>query len=82
LDTAARERPTASAAWPWVRENSLISRCSDCASSSGLRSSRWIFSISAMAMTVRSSSSRTTTGTWARPASWAARQRRSPATIS
>jgi len=41
-----------------------------------------MFSISAIAMTVRSSSSRTTTGTSSRPASCEARQRRSPATIS
>ena len=82
LDTAARERPTASAACAWVRSNSSISRCSACASSSGLRSSRWMFSISAIATTVRSSTSRTTAGISVRPASCAARQRRSPAMIS
>jgi hypothetical protein len=52
------------------------------ASSSGFRSSRWIFSISAMAMAAESGISRTTTGTCSRPAICAARQRRSPAIIS
>ena len=41
-----------------------------------------MFSISAIAITVRSSTSRTTTGTSLSPASCAARQRRSPAMIS
>ncbi len=82
LLTAARERPTASAAAAWVRSNSSIRRCSACASSSGLRSSRWMFSISAIATTVRSSTTRTTTGISLRPARCEARQRRSPAMIS
>jgi glutamate-1-semialdehyde 2,1-aminomutase len=82
LVTAARDRPTASAASWWVSSNSTISRCRAVASSSGLRSSRWMFSISAMAMAARSGTSRTTAGTSLNPASWAARQRRSPAISS
>ena len=80
--TAARERPTASAACWCVRPNSRISRCSARASSSGLRSSRWMFSINAIASAASSPTGFTTTGTSASPAIWAARKRRSPAMIS
>ena len=52
------------------------------ASSSGFRFSRWMFSISAIASAAWSGTSRTTTGTSVSPASFAARQRRSPAMIS
>ena len=45
---ALRERPTACAACSCVSWNSVTSRCRPCASSSGLRSSRWMFSISAI----------------------------------
>ena len=62
LLTAARERPTASAACWWVSSNSLISRSSARASSSGLRSSRWMFSISAIAMAASSRTWRMTAG--------------------
>ena len=82
LLTDARERPTAWAASACVRSNSRISRSSARASSSGFRSSRWIFSMSAIAMAASSGISRTTAGMSARPAICAARQRRSPATIS
>ena len=45
LVTALRERPTALAAASCVRPNSSISRVRPIASSSGFRSSRWMFSI-------------------------------------
>ncbi len=48
----------------------------------GLRFSRWIFSISAIATAASSGTSLMMTGMVSRPASWQARQRRSPATIS
>jgi len=82
LLTAARERPTASAAVWWVMSNSRISRSSARASSSGLRFSRWMFSISDIATAASSGTLRMTAGTACRPAICAARQRRSPAMIS
>ena len=56
--------------------------CRPCASSSGFRSSRWMFSISAIAAAASSGTSCTSTGTSSRPARRAARTRRSPAMIS
>jgi hypothetical protein len=82
LVVALRLRPMAWAASSWVRPNSLISRCTPCASSNGLRSSRWMFSISAIAAAAWSGTSRTSTGTSSSPAMRAARVRRSPAMIS
>jgi hypothetical protein len=53
-----------------VREpNSSTRRCRPCASSSGLRSSRWMFSISAITAAASSGTSRTSTGTSVSPAS-------------
>src|SRR3569832_479613 len=66
----------------WVRVNSPISRCKALASSMGFRFSRWMFSISAIAIAALSGTSRTTAGISCRPAICAARQRRSPAMIS
>jgi hypothetical protein len=77
-----RERPIALAACWWVMPNSSIRRWTPIASSSGLRSSRWMFSISDIASAASSGISRTSTGTSVRPAICAARQRRSPAMIS
>src|SRR5574343_1902012 len=82
LLAALRERPTAWPAASCVRPNSRIRRCRPCASSSGLRSSRWMFSISAIAAAASLGTSRTSTGTLSRPASLLARKRRSPAMIS
>ena len=82
LLAALRERPTACAAWSCVSWNSSIRRCSPCASSSGFRSSRWMFSISDITAADSSGTSCTSTGTSSRPASLAARKRRSPAMIS
>ena len=82
LDAALRERPTACAASSWVRPNSLTRRCRPCASSSGLRSSRWMFSIKDMAAADSSGTSRISTGRLSSPARRAARKRRSPAMIS
>ena len=48
----------------------------------GLRSARWIFSIIAISRTSKSENSRTTMGNSCNWASWEARHRRSPATIS
>ena len=62
--------------------NRSIRRCRPCASSSGLRSSRWMFSISAITAAASSGTSLTSTGTSSSPASLAARTRRSPAMIS
>ena len=76
-----RDFPTASATCWWVSSNSFSRRCRAEASSRGLRSSRWMFSIRAMAMAPWSSTCLITTGTSLRPASCAARQRRSPAMI-
>ena len=67
LLAALRERPTACAACSWVRPNSSVRRCRPCASSSGLRSSRWMFSISAIAAAASSGTSRTSTGTLVEP---------------
>ena len=80
--TVARDRPTASAASACVSPNSSMSRCSERASSMGFRSSRWMFSMSATATADSSGMSRMTAGIVCRPAICAARQRRSPATIS
>ena len=74
--------PIASATSCWVSSNSCCRRCSAAASSMGFRSSLWIFSIRAMAMAASSGTSRTIVGMLCRPASWVARQRRSPAMIS
>ena len=82
LLAALRERPTAWAAVSWVRPNSLIRRCKPCASSSGFRSSRCMFSISDMAAAASLGTLRTSTGALSSPASLAARKRRSPAMIS
>ena len=82
LVTAGRERPTASATASWVMPNSSDRRANPRACSRGLRSSRCMFSINATHIAAWSSSSRTTAGISCRPASWAARQRRSPAMIS
>ena len=82
FEAAGRERPTASAASWCVMENSSTRRCKPCASSSGLRFSRWIFSIRAMAKADSSGISRINVGTSVNPAICAARQRRSPAMIS
>ena len=70
------------AAASWVRPNSSVSRLTPRASSSGLRSSRCMFSISAIAAAASSATSRTSTGTRSSPARRAARTRRSPAMIS
>ncbi|MNY47243.1 hypothetical protein D3C86_1824970 [compost metagenome] len=77
-----RDLPTASATCCWVSWKSCCRRCRAAASSIGLRSSRWMFSISAMAIAASSLTSRTSAGMRSRPASWLARQRRSPAMIS
>mmetsp|Transcript_41613 Transcript_41613/g.97774 ORF Transcript_41613/g.97774 Transcript_41613/m.97774 type:complete len:208 (-) Transcript_41613:1874-2497(-) len=82
LLAALRDRPTVWAACSCVRPNSSVSRFRPWASSSGLRSSRWMFSISAIAAADSSGTSLTSTGTSRRPASLAARNRRSPAMIS
>ena len=82
LETAARERPTASATARSVISNSFLSRYNAWASSSGLRSSRWIFSIKVTAATALSSISLTMAGIDLSPASCAARQRLSPAISS
>ena len=82
LLAALRERPTACAACSCVRPNSRIRRCRPWASSSGFRSSRWMFSMSAIAAADSLGTSRTSTGTSARPARREARNRRSPAMIS
>src|SRR5439155_1340837 len=58
LVVAVRERPMASAASWCVSLNSPISRCTPPASSSGLRSSLWMFSTSAMASADESGTSR------------------------
>ena len=57
-------------------------RAKPCDSSRGFKSSRCIFSIKAMAAAARSSAVLIKTGTADKPASWAARKRRSPAIIS
>src|SRR5690554_2853470 len=82
LVMVTRDLPTASATCCWVSSNSCCRRCSARASSMGLRSSRWIFSISAMAIAASSGTSRITAGMRSSPACWEARQRRSPAMIS
>ena len=82
FETAGRDRPTASATSRWVIENSSMRRATPRASSSGVRSSRWMFSMIAMLSAASSATSRTTAGTVSSPAAWAARQRRSPATSS
>ncbi|KAG1431903.1 hypothetical protein G6F57_022881 [Rhizopus arrhizus] len=82
LLVAERERPIACAACSCVRPNSSSRRRTPCASSSGFRSSRWMFSISAMTAAFSSATSRTSTGTSFTPASWAARKRRLPAMIA
>ena len=57
LLAALRERPTACAACSCVSLNSSTRRCRPCASSSGLRSSRWMFSISAITAAASSGTS-------------------------
>ena len=82
LLVALRLRPMAWAACSCVRPNSRIRRCNPWASSSGLRSSRCMFSINAMAAAAWLSTARTSTGAACRPARCAALNRRSPAMIS
>ena len=79
LVTAARERPTASAACSCVMLE-LVDQAlrRPCASSSGFRSSRWMFSISASASAASSGTSRTSAGTSSSPAML----RRAPAALA
>ena len=82
FETATRERPTRLPTSSRVRPNSSTSSEQARASSTGFRSSRAMFSITAISRHSRSSWVATTAGTSSRPASWAARQRRSPAISS
>ena len=82
LAMCGRDLPTASAISCCVRPKRSISAWKPCASSIGLRSVRCTFSTMAISSTSTSLSSRTTAGIVCRPARCAARQRRSPATIS
>ncbi len=77
-----RERPIRSASSSWVQEKSSSSWEYAAASSSGLSCERCRFSSSASRSMSESSVSRTIAGIASRPASWAARQRRSPITSS
>ena len=79
--TVGRAMPRESATWSCVHELSVMSCLNARAFSIGLRSRRWMFSTRASSSIFLSSTLRMTTGTRARPASFAARQRRSPATI-
>ena len=67
LLAALRERPTACAACSCVRPNSSTRRFRPCASSSGFRSSRWMFSISAITAAASSATALTSTGTCVQP---------------
>ena len=82
LEIAGRLRPTRRARSSLESFRSVIRASQARASSTGFRSSRTMFSISAACSRSASAWSRTTAGTFARPACWAARQRRSPATSS
>ena len=75
-----RERPSRVASSSWVTANSSRSCWYAAASSSGLSCTRWMFSSSALRSRASSAVSRTIEGMAASPASWAARQRRSPMT--
>ena len=77
-----RDTPTRSASSSCLSPSSSSSARNASASSIGLRSSRWMFSISASRRMSASSESRSTTGTVASPACFAARSRRSPAISS
>ena len=79
--SAGRERPTASAAWSWsgrIRRSGVASP--------GLPRGVEVLALDVLderhASACSSAMARISTGTSARPACWAARQRRSPATIS
>ena len=80
--TATRLRPTRRPTDSRVSPSSSTSAAQARASSTGLRSSRAMFSISAASSASASSRSRTSAGIVSRPAICAARQRRSPATSS
>ena len=82
LVTVTLDLPTASATSCCVSSNSSCSRFSAMASSIGLRFSRWIFSIRAMAIAASSPTGLIIAGILSNPANWLARQRRSPAMIS
>ena len=74
-----RDTPTRSARSSCFRPRSSSSWRKASASSIGPRSCRWMFSMSASRRRSASSVSRSTTGTVASPATFAARKRRSPA---
>src|SRR5438128_349261 len=80
LATVERSLPTRAASSSCVSPCSSISRLYAPASSMGFRSSRWMFSMSAISKASLPVTSRTITGSSRSPAFWAARQRRSPAT--
>ena len=82
LEIATRLRPSRRPSSSLVRPRSSTSAAQARASSTGFRSSRATFSISAVCIRVASSSSRMRAGTTSTPASRAARQRRSPAISS
>ena len=82
LAMCGRDLPTASAMSSCVRPKRSIRAWKPCASSIGLRSVRCTFSTIAISSTSTSLNSRMTAGIVCRPARCAARQRRSPATIS
>ena len=81
LLTVCSDLPTLAAMSSAVRLNWFWSLAYAVASSRGLRSSRWAFSIMEISRRFCESRVRTMAGILSRPANLAARQRRSPATI-
>src|SRR4030042_3181158 len=81
LATVGRLLPTRLATSSWVRSPCSMRFLYPAASSTGLRSSRCRFSIRAISVFSSSVKRRTRTGTSLKPACWAARKRRSPATM-
>ena len=82
FEIAGRVRPRRPASSSFESPSSSTSVAQARASSTGFRSSRATFSISAVCIRCAASSSRTIAGTVSSPASRAARQRRSPAISS
>ena len=82
FEIAERLRPSRRASSSFESPRSSTSAAHARASSTGLRSSRATFSISAVCSRSASASSRTIAGTVCTPASRAARHRRSPAISS
>src|ERR1700731_2557147 len=75
------DRPMRDANSSWVTSNSSGNCWYAAASSKGFSCTRWMFSSKASRSRLSSPVSRTIAGMVARPAPWAARQRRSPITI-